>query len=961
MDGVARHMLDLSAGLDACGWEVTIATRCPDWFRERIASPAIHIVDLPMAREIQPLVDTWSFVRLARLCRQVRPTVIHLHSSKAGFLGRVAGRLMGVPIVVYTPHCWSFQSVPGWKRRFYVMLERFASRFCDMTVAVSTREVDEALALRVLRPERIRVIHNGVPPFASTSTLPPSVNDLVAGTRKLIVSAGKLSEPKAYHHLVEAMEFVLAQEPDARLVVAGDGPLAGNLRSQVEAQGLTGEVHFVGELDGVAPLLDRASLFVLSSLWEGLPYVILEAMSAALPVVTTDVGGCPELVIDSKTGLIVPPAQPRKLADAILSVLRDSDRGASMGAAGRDRALKEFGMDRWLDENEAVYTELLGQKGIECEGSGDTTKPGREEEDLATVATPCNDAEVNDMRHTTPARLATVLTSVVVVMAIVCASLVDQAVFADRILPGVHIGPIDVGWMTRDEANARLVRRLSATRSITLEWPGGKRTIRVVGTTLGIDPELAASQAFVTGRTGSLPVRLATRWQAMRSGITTDMQPKPTAALRQMLVDIDRTAARQATNARFELVDGTLRVVPSATGIAIEQRDSATAIADAFLAGKARARLPVANTEPEVTTFKARLLAHDAARWVSAPMRLTLGRHTQTLRLSQILAMIVVRGNKLAIGKPVLAKTVAPLARSVIRRPTNARPEVVGHRVVITGGRVGRTVNVAAVATRLPAVLVSKSRTLAVPMLSISPLVTRSDLATLGIRKLLSTFTTTFRLGKDRRDVNIGLSARAVRGRILGPGEVFSLNEATGPRNRHTGYRESLVFANGKVVPGIGGGVCQVSSTLYEAALLADLRIVDRSSHSMAVSYLPPGRDATTFYPTVDLKFQNNRSSAVLLWSTVRGNRLTMQVYGSGTRPKVVIRTIVRKTMPPRQRTLYDRSLPEGDRVVEIEGQPGYVVTSYRLVFQGNDLVRREFLATDEYRPRNKVVRVGIQ
>ncbi len=276
----------------------------------------------------------------------------------------------------------------------------------------------------------------------------------------------------------------------------------------------------------------------------------------------------------------------------------------------------------------------------------------------------------------------------------------------------------------------------------------------------------------------------------------------------------------------------------------------------------------------------------------------------------------------------------------------------------IEGGFSGTRFDARASAERLAKALGS-SRTCTLVLRSVAPQVTRSDLASLRITKMLSSYTTEFLPGRDGRDVNINLAASRVRGRIVSTGDIFSLNSATGPRNRLTGYRESLVFSGGRVVPGIGGGTCQVSSTLYNAALLAGLRIVERSPHSMSVSYVQPGRDATTFYPSVDLKFQNNQRDAILLWSTVHGNRLTMQVYGSGPRPRVAIETVVRRLMPARTRIVYDASLRTGARVVESSGKPGYIVSSFRSIWEGKRLVRR-FLATDRYKPRATIIRVGV-
>jgi len=127
----------------------------------------------------------------------------------------------------------------------------------------------------------------------------------------------------------------------------------------------------------------------------------------------------------------------------------------------------------------------------------------------------------------------------------------------------------------------------------------------------------------------------------------------------------------------------------------------------------------------------------------------------------------------------------------------------------------------------------------------------------------------------------------------------------------------------------------------------------------MAVSYVAPGMDATTYYPIVDLKFQNTTSGPILMWTTIKGNELTVSVYGSDLPPDVRIETVVKKTTKQGERTVSDPKLAKGQRVVDSAGVPGYVVTSYRVLRQGGRIVSKELLATDTYRPRDAVVRVG--
>lgn len=566
-------------------------------------------------------------------------------------------------------------------------------------------------------------------------------------------------------------------------------------------------------------------------------------------------------------------------------------------------------------------------------------------------------AEVGHSRRTYKTRV--VVSAALVTLAAVML-IADEMIFADRIFPGVSIGPVNVGWMKPDDASAAVSRQLRGTHKMSLFLPKGTKQVRVRGRDLGIDPAAAADEAYQTGRVGDLITRLDARFAGLRGEYVIEPHTQPKGSARAVLAEMRRVFARPAVDSRFVLRDGRAQVTRSRPGTRLDVQGGAVELADAFLENRSTAHLPIIRIDPGVTTAKAMQFQSQVDKWTKRPVQLRYRGYSVHLSRNDIAALAMVRSTRLAVDETVLAVRLTPITRKLVRKPTEAQLAVSGDRVRITGGRPGQTVDPAQTALALSRALNAGTAYSQIAVRPIQPLTTRGDLAGMNIHRLLSTFTTRFRLGMDGRDVNINLAAKAVRGKVLAPGQIFSLNRATGPRDRSTGYKEALIFRGGRVVPGIGGGVCQVSSTLYDAALLANLRIIARSNHSMAVTYIPPGRDATAFYPTIDLEFQNTTGRPILLWSDVTGNRLTMQVYGSGRRPRVQIYTTVRKTVPAKTLVAYSRSLRRGARVVEVQGRPGYVVSSYRWLWQGKNGVRREFLATDKYAPRNTVVRVGM-
>jgi len=234
--------------------------------------------------------------------------------------------------------------------------------------------------------------------------------------------------------------------------------------------------------------------------------------------------------------------------------------------------------------------------------------------------------------------------------------------------------------------------------------------------------------------------------------------------------------------------------------------------------------------------------------------------------------------------------------------------------------------------------------------------------AALSIVTPFGQYTTRF-VNISNRNHNIALAASKLRGVLILPGETFSFNAAVGPRTLKQGYRPAPVLINNELVPGDGGGVCQVSSTLFNTALLADLLILERSNHTRPVAYLPIGRDATVVYRAQDLRFQNTTGHPLLLWSTVRGLRLTITLYGPAQAAGEVSIVVGERTItPPPGHTVTraDPELPIGTTVIE-PAKPGYRVRTYRVVRRDGVVAKRELIARSVYNPVPRTVRVGVQ
>lgn len=245
---------------------------------------------------------------------------------------------------------------------------------------------------------------------------------------------------------------------------------------------------------------------------------------------------------------------------------------------------------------------------------------------------------------------------------------------------------------------------------------------------------------------------------------------------------------------------------------------------------------------------------------------------------------------------------------------------------------------------------------------SVPPPVSTADLEKMRITGKLAAYQTRFDPLNQNRSGNIRLAAQALDGYLLPPGGTFSFNAVVGPRTVDTGYSEAIVIENGQFVPGIGGGVCQVSSTLYNVALRAGLKVIERHRHSLPVGYVAPGTDATVAYGFIDLEFLNNTPGYLLLKASVDKGELTMKIFGfAEDLPVVQIIPRVEEVIPPPVIKKEDPTLPEGKTLFEKEGKKGYKVKVIRSFLKNGQVVKSEIISRDLYPAQPQVVRVGTK
>lgn len=241
----------------------------------------------------------------------------------------------------------------------------------------------------------------------------------------------------------------------------------------------------------------------------------------------------------------------------------------------------------------------------------------------------------------------------------------------------------------------------------------------------------------------------------------------------------------------------------------------------------------------------------------------------------------------------------------------------------------------------------------------IQPKILKQDLEEYGISSRLSSFTTWFNTTNVNRSKNIRLAVKELELILLSPGEIFSFNEIVGPRTKERGYDEADIIQNYSVVPGIGGGICQVSTTLYNAVLLADLEVIERYPHSMIINYVQPGLDATVVYGSRDFRFKNNTEGHLLINTIVEQGKVICKIFGKPEKKKkVVLKTFLEREIKPSTIYQEDPLVPSGKYILEREGIPGRVVRVERHVYNLNgELIKKEVISKDLYPPIDMVIR----
>ena len=367
--GPAIHAILLTEGLRSRGYETLLVSGQEGpgegSLRDRAVQKGLAPLFLPeLGRELRPGRDLTALLKLVRLLRQQQPEIVHTHTAKAGALGRIAAKIAGIPIVVHTFHGHVMHGYFSRRvTRLFLAIERRLAMASTKILTVSEGLREELLRLRIGRPETVGVMPLGL-----------ELDGLLRSDRRrgelrrrlgispevpLVGIIARLVPIKDHSTFLEAAADLHRSRPDVRFLIVGDGELRPHLEQQAHALGLSQCVTFLGWQRELEPIYADLDLVVLSSLNEGTPVSLIEAMAAGLPVVATRVGGVSDLVEHGKTGLLVPPKDPEAFSGAMEALLGDPDRGREMGRLARETVYPTYSDAALIDRMDHLYSSML--------------------------------------------------------------------------------------------------------------------------------------------------------------------------------------------------------------------------------------------------------------------------------------------------------------------------------------------------------------------------------------------------------------------------------------------------------------------------------------------------------------------------------------------------------------------------------------------------------------------------
>lgn len=471
-----------------------------------------------------------------------------------------------------------------------------------------------------------------------------------------------------------------------------------------------------------------------------------------------------------------------------------------------------------------------------------------------------------------------------------------------RVYQGVYINNVDVSGMTRDELVAQIpeIFDMSLSKNITLRAQDAEINFESLEIMPTLNTEAMADKAFSYGRTKNFLARFSEINSLKKNPVSVDfMLSFDDAALQKKLALLSQNLEITAVDNKIEYGTNSLIVTRGKAGQGIVFNEVKDSLEDCLLSDNSVVSTKLKHVDPEEITYE------------------YIRRYTSDI-------------------------------------PIKASYKIENHRIIFTESQPGVTIKKDDIETALEN---SASNTINIPAKITQPEVTSEELRSTLLAHELGKYSTDYSSSSADRAFNIKLACEKINGYVLAPGDEFSYNNVVGPRTVERGFRIANVYVGNTVQPGIGGGICQVSSTMYNAVVFADLQITQRRNHTLPVSYVPMGRDATVSYGGTDFCFKNNTSMPVEIRAIAEGGINTIIIVGTDEHPEREIKITTQQTgsSSPKVVIKKDATLPEGEIKVESEGTNGSSHVAYKVVYENGEEISRTVLSKTTYAGKDRV------
>jgi len=356
--GAEAQVVELAAGLKRKGWEPLIVSMIqPTGFIEELRELGIELLCLNMNKGLSGIMAIW---RLRQILRRFRPDVVHSHLVHANLFARIARLFVRMPVLISTAHNINEGG------RLRMLLYRLTDPLCDYMTNVSQDAVDRYVRIKASPKSKIKYIPNGINlgRFRSNDSERNDIRrELGIGDSFMWLAVGRLVEAKDYPTMLQAWSESIAAGGEGHLVIVGIGPMQEEIEGLARKLGIENRIRLLGIRKDIPRLMNAADAYLMSSRWEGMPIVLLEAAASELPIVATDVGGNAEVVVHGQSGRLVPPENPGALSAAMTDTMGLTvEERRRMGDQGRRAVLAKFNIDSIVIRWDGIYRELLASR-----------------------------------------------------------------------------------------------------------------------------------------------------------------------------------------------------------------------------------------------------------------------------------------------------------------------------------------------------------------------------------------------------------------------------------------------------------------------------------------------------------------------------------------------------------------------------------------------------------------------